>query len=328
MIDLGQEFVYVRNEAELPDDTHLVSRKTDLVLPSGPFRVALDYRGHKHALFPLESGQVEVADATAAVRLQTRELEVDGGLTRFADLECTDSQLELVFEHLVADVVERVVSDPTSPGRSCLEAMHEWRDLMRTAGDAVSREVALGLAGELEALRLLGVQDPAAALGSWTGPERSTHDFSASGRRLEVKTTSSVDGQFVRVSNLDQLDPSTAAGGLHLLVVHCAPDDSAPSLDDRIRALVYAGFSRTALIKAVAKWGYVFESGQRAQRFIVRSLRLWSVDDHFPGLRASDIPTGRRAAISRVTYELSLAAAPNPMEVTEMEEVLATWCHS
>lgn len=122
MIDLGQEFVYVHNQAELPDDAHLVSRKTDLLLPSGPFRVALDYRAHKHALFPLEPGQIEVANATGAVRLQTRELEVQGGLTRFADLECTDSQLELVFEHLVADVLERVISDPASPGRSCLEA--------------------------------------------------------------------------------------------------------------------------------------------------------------------------------------------------------------
>lgn len=198
---------------------------------------------------------------------------------------------------------------------------------MRAAGDAVSREVALGLAGELEVLRLLGAHDPAAALASWTGPERSTHDFSASGRRVEVKTTSSVDGQSVRVSNIDQLDPYTATEGLHLLVVHCTLDDSAPSLDDRIRALVSAGFPRTALIKAVAKCGYVFESGQTPARFNIRSLRMWSVDDQFPGLRASDIPTERRAAISRVTYELSLAAAPEPIAVSKMKEVLATWCH-
>jgi hypothetical protein len=206
-----------------------------------------------------------------------------------------------------------------------LEALTEWRDLLGRAGVSVPRDVALGLTGELEVLSRLGRQHPLAALNAWTGPSRSTHDFVHGGHHIEVKSTASVDGQTVRVSNIDQLDASTASEGLHLLVVHCAVDPAASDLDSRIRDLIASGFPRTRLIKTVADYGYVFESGQAAPVFAVRSIRLWPVDDAFPGLRAADLPASRRSAVLRLSYDLSLSAAPSPMSETEMQEVLAGW---
>lgn len=325
MIDLAQEFVYVKNDSAVPDQTRLISRSTDLLLPHGAFRVAVDSQQHKHALFPVGEGDPQVDERTAAVALSTRELVLEGEGIRFVDLECTDSALELVFEHLVADVIERVEADPSTPGRSCLEALTEWRDLLGRAGVSVPRNVALGLTGELEALSRLGSRHPLAALNAWAGPSRSTHDFVHEGHHIEVKATASVDGQTVRVSNIDQLDASTASEDLHLLVVHCAVDPTATDLDSRIRDLIASGFPRTRLIRAVADYGYVFESGQAALVFAVRSIRLWNIDDDFPGLRASDIPASRRPAVLRLSYDLSLSAAPSPMSEIEMEEVLGGW---
>ena len=326
MIDVGQEFVYLRNEAGLPDQSHLATRKASLQLPFGCFRVGIDAQSHKHALFPMGPDEPQLSESTAAVSLETRELTLEGTSLRFADLECTDPQLGLVFEHLVADVIERVEADPDAPARACLEALHEWRDLMRSAGRAFGRDLAVGLTGELECLRLLGARDPSRALTCWVGPSKKTHDFVAADRHLEVKTTSSVDGQSVRISNIDQLDPDTAPGGLHLFVAHCLPDESAATLDDRIRDLVARGFPKTKLIKAVADYGYVFEGGQEAPVFRVRSARLWSVGDEFPGLRSRDIPETRRPTVSKITYELSLAAAPHPVSESQLEEVLSSWC--
>lgn len=326
MIDVAEEFVHVRNQAGAPDEAQLRSKVTDLVLPNGPFRVAVDYRFHKHALLPLGDEEPEVDDGTAAVSLRTRELVVEGELLRFADLECTQPGLELVFEHLVTDVLERVSIASTPPALACASALDDWRDLLRSRAPGTSREVAMGLVGELEALRLLGASAPGRSLASWCGPWGGTHDFINGGRHLEVKCTSTVDGQSIQVSNIDQLDPDTAPDGLHVLVLHCAADETPPTIDHRIRDLISLGFPRTALIRAVGRAGYVFESGQEAPSFSIRSARMWQVDENFPGLRARDIPQERRAAISRIRYEVSLAGAPDPLTTTQMMEVLTTWC--
>lgn len=327
MIDLAQEFVFVRSEAGPVGEAQMISRPTDFHLPHGQFRVAVDHQQHKHALFPVGPATTRIEETTASVSCRTRELLLDGEDLTFVDLECTDSSLELVFEHLVADVLERVEADPATPGRACLEALDDWRDLMRAPKGGLSREVALGLTGELEVLRLMGSRSPAAALDAWVGPSRSTHDFVAGGRHLEVKATASVDGQTIRVSNIDQLDPGTSPQSLHLVVVHCVSDPAAVTLDQRIREMVAAGFPRTRLIRAIADYGYVFESRQSAATFAIRSLRLWEVDEAFPGLRSSDIPEQTRPAVTRLSYELSLAAAPSPLP-EDAEEVLGRWLNN
>ena len=56
-------------------------------------------------------------------------------------------------------------------------------------------------------LRLLATHNPVGALDAWLGPSMSVHDFVRGGAELEVKTTTSVDGNFVSISNIDQLDP-------------------------------------------------------------------------------------------------------------------------
>ena len=60
-----------------------------------------------------------------------------------------------------------------------------------------------------------------------------------------MKTTTSVDGNFVSISNIDQLDPA-AIISLHLVVVHAREDSAAPSLDERIDELVGLGVPQYA----------------------------------------------------------------------------------
>src|SRR5437763_15646474 len=108
---------------------------------------------------------------------------------------------------------------------------------MKAAGQSVTRETVIGLVGELEVLRLLAAHNPVGALDAWRGPSRSVHDFVRDGAELEVKTTTSVDGNFISISNIDQLDPAVVAS-LHLVVVHAREDSTAPGLDGRIHALI------------------------------------------------------------------------------------------
>ena len=59
-------------------------------------------------------------------------------------------------------------------------------------------------------LRLLATDNPIRALDAWRGPTKSVHDFVRGGAELEVKTTTSVDGNFVAISNIDQFDPTSS----------------------------------------------------------------------------------------------------------------------
>jgi hypothetical protein len=233
--------------------------------------------------------------------------------------------LALVFERLVEDVLARMASGRPQGLAAIHVTLDEWRELLRTAGTPLDRDTILGLIGELEILRRIGASDPTAALRAWKGPRRTVHDFVIKGHALEVKSTAAIDGNTVSVSNIDQLDPSET-DELHLVVVHCKESDQAPGLDDRIRELLNLGFPRGQLLDAVADAGYVFESSVAGMpRFAVRSVRVWSIDADFPGLRRGDIPEERRRGVSRIRYDLALDSAAPRLKDAEASKLLGEW---
>jgi hypothetical protein len=186
----------------------------------------------------------------------------------------------------------------------------------------------IGLVGELEVLRLLAVHNPVGALDAWRGPSKSVHDFVRGAAELEVKTTTSVDGNFVSISNIDQLDPA-AVTSLHLVVVHARENSTAPSLDERIDELIGLGVPQDALLTKLAITGYVYESGVLFEdRFQVRSVRAWIVGASFPGLRRTELGEARLHGVSRIRYELALDSAPKRLSDTEFEHFMATWVGS
>jgi hypothetical protein len=189
----------------------------------------------------------------------------------------------------------------------------------------VGREEIIGLIGELEILSIMGVRSAARALHAWTGPRRTVHDFVTGSAALEVKGTSAVDGATVSINGLDQLDPKEV-GTLHLAVVHCQLDPAAESLDDRIRRLISAGFPRDELLVGVERTGYLFEAvSAHPTTYRVRSVRLWRVDDGFPGLRRSTMPESVLRGVTQVRYTLSLDSAPERIPEGEARRLLEGW---
>ena len=184
---------------------------------------------------------------------------------------------------------------------------------------------SLASIGELEVLGILAKNDPLAALEAWTGPSGAIHDFALGGTHLETKTTSTVSGGSVRISNLDQLDPSLS-DVLLLSVVHVVESETAPSLDERLKTLVKLGVPEHELHARVADLGYIAgTSAHVATQFDVRNVRWWRVGDDFPGLRGSDLSSTARLAIDRVQYDLILASLEPPMSQHEVDEFIAGW---
>jgi hypothetical protein len=325
MSEVAEHFVYLGIEARAVAGTKLLSREVGQRVPAGEILAALDSDGQKHLLIPVAYPDVAEDHSSQGVLLGERELLVSGRSVCYADLHCRIPALDLVFERLLDDVLARVQYDPTAPVEACRSALDDWRALLRTASEGISRDTVVGLVGELEVVRLLGAGSPAAALDAWRGPTRSVHDFVLGEAELEVKATASVDGGTISISSLDQLDP-TLVGELHLVVVHVKPDETAPTLDERIDQLIALGLPRNGLLTRVQKAGYVYETAPGIDdRYSVRSIRAWRIGSDFPGLRVGDIAETRRRGISDVKYKLSLAAAPDRLTDEDLANLMRRW---
>lgn len=328
MTEVGEHFVLLEAQARDVTGSQLLTRPVGVKIGGRDTLAAIDAAGQKHMLIPLEVSAVDGDSASQGVTLGSRVLRTESGDVTYADLHCRISSLTVVFERLAEDVLKRLAVDDSAPVSTCRRVLDEWRALLKAAGQNVTRETVIGLVGELEVLRLLATHNPGGALDAWRGPSKSVHDFVRAGAELEVKTTTSVDGNFVAISNIDQLDPA-AMTSLHLVVVHAREDSAAPGLDERIDELIGFGVPQDALLTKAATAGYIYGNGTLVQdRFRVRSVRAWIVGNSFPGLRRAELGEDRLKGVSRIRYELALDSAPKRLSDREFEQFAAAWVGS
>jgi hypothetical protein len=323
--DVGEQFVFLAAKVKELSGTRLLTRPVGVDVEGAEILVAIDAADEKHLLVPISDSKVAEDHSSLGVVLSKRVLTIDNTNKNFADLHCRIPSLDLVFERLIEDVLSRIELESAQPAEACRQALDDWRTLLRTATDGPSRETIIGLVGELEVLRILAGHSPAAALDAWRGPSQSVHDFVRNGGELEVKTTTSVAGNTISVSNIDQLDPGLV-DTLHLVVVHAIANEGSGTLDDRIDQLIAMGVPRGELLRKVDDAGYVYESGTRVDdRYEIRSVRAWPVDQAFPGLRAGEVGTQRMKGVSKIKYDLNLAAAPDPLRSEDFKSLLSSW---
>lgn len=328
MTEVAEHFVLLAAEAREVAGSQLLTRPVGVRVNGRDTLAAIDAAGQKHLLIPLLTSGVDGDHASQGVILGSRTLRTNSADVIYADLQCRISSLDLVFERLVEDVLKRLTADSSTPVTTCRKVLDDWRALLRAAHQSLSREAVIGLVGELEVLRLLAGHNSVGALDAWQGPSKSVHDFVRGGTELEVKTTTSVDGNFVSISNIDQLDPGLVSS-LHFVVVHAREDATAPSLDERIDDLFALGLPNDALLAKVASAGYVYGSGVSVEdRFRVRSVRAWAVGDSFPGLRRAELGEARLKGVSKIRYELALDSAPRRLADKEFDRFMATWVDS
>jgi len=328
MSDVGEHFVILEAQASSVMGSQLLTRPVGMQSAAHEILAAIDVARERHLLIPLVTPLTDGDQQSQGVALVRRDLRVGADDVTYADLHCRIPALDLVFERLVEDVLARLTIDASAPVAICHQVLGDWRALLRAAGQSISRESVIGLVGELAALRLLAEFNPVGALDAWRGPSMSVHDFVRGGDELEVKTTVSVDGNFVSISNLDQLDPTLVAS-LHLLVIHAREDTTAPSLDERIDELIDLGLPRSALLAKVASAGYIYGSGAAtADRFKIRSIRAWEVGESFPGLRRGELGEERLKGVSKIRYELALDSVPSRIPDTDFDRFVAKWVRS
>ena len=309
MTDAHQEFNLALSQVWSTGKPAIVGR------PLGPHAAGLilaaDAKGQRHILAPLAKEKAFEPQVWDNLRLTEATFRDN----RYLDLVCTSDGLAHVFAALADQVVRRIEQEDRPASEALQSTLTEWRQLLKPA-PALTEEQARGLFGELTVLRALAERSAGYALDAWTGPDMDVHDFTTPGGDIEVKT-SKTEGLDITVSSLHQLD---APDGRPLVLarIHVESSPQGKNIGDMVDDLCRVGIVRDQLLEKLAAVRFILGSDPDANRFIVTtSPVVWAVDDIFPGLRSTDIPEARRAAIRRVSYSLDLVAAGGPLSAED-----------
>jgi hypothetical protein len=228
-------------------------------------------------------------------------------LVKLADAASRD-----IFATLAADVLQMLdgISTPRRAVETIAARLVQWQlFLSRHGAGGLSPEAQHGLFAELIVLRdlVISALGPLAALNGWTGPVGADQDFQLPDVTIEVKASVANPAHTVKISNVRQLDDSSAVA-LHLVHVALqARNDQGttlPGLVDQLRTIV--GPSIAALNERLNHAGYldIHQQKYASVGYEVMGLQVYRVEDDFPRIRESEL----RAGIGDVTYHIAVSS--------------------
>lgn len=321
---ISEQFALLLGDSRRHGD-QILTRRTGVMTELGPVLLGADEDGLRHLLVPVPAEEAPSDRVSRGIDLGHVDLMFNDVQVRYADLRCTIRRLVGPFDRLVDDILTRLGRDPGAGLHAVVSTLDDWRAMLRRSLEGLSRDEVIGLIGELEVMTILASSDPVKAITGWSGPSHAVHDFSLDGRDIEVKSTSAVNANLVRISNLDQLDPRLSSS-LHLAVAHLSSGTDAPDIDARIDRLVDAGVPGDALEMKLAEMHYYRGMDLSVpSRYALREIRWWAVMDDFPGLRSSDIDASRLAGVNGVSYDLLIGALPDALTADEVARVVEEW---
>lgn len=282
---------------------HLATRDAGIL----DVQLGMDGAGGRHVLFPAP-GEVRAPAAVGAITIAVRPLAGGRFADRFLDVSCGNPTLESSFGALVAEVLAAAAARPSAAAQTCVNMIEEWRVLFDEIGPADVRNIR-GLLGELHVLHQLVARNTE-ALGHWTGPRRSHHDFVHCNQAIEVKTADP-ESHVVSINGVGQLDVPEGSS-LHLWVVGLRRSERGVSVSDLVRAILDQGVDRLRLLHLV---GAVLHNPlSSSERYEVLSDRIYAVDADFPRITPGAFAIGSvPAGVTAVRYWIDLGGR-QPLE--------------
>lgn len=187
-----------------------------------------------------------------------------------------------------------------------------WKKLFqKTSGNDFSKEKLMGIFGELKVLKEIvaprfGVNT---AIQAWGGPDKQSKDFTLENTWYEVKTIGA-NSDSIHISSLTQLSSDNIG---HLIVLRTeavSPEFGGKSsalidIINDILLMVSDDNIENLFVGKVQGLGIDFLGGEIANRFDVKSINNYKVDDAFPRITEKNVPYPE---ITDVNYVISLAS--------------------
>lgn len=193
-----------------------------------------------------------------------------------------------------------------------------WKKLFKNSSAQMTEELYKGLFGELYFLKnhMIVRHGSAVAVNAWSGPNKTSKDFSVSSDWYEIKTVST-NSETVKISSLTQLD-SEDLGHLVLVKTEKMSNefDNGESSVEQLMTLILNSITdesvKDEFIKKVIQYGYNVNGNHSSfNKYRVLKMSFYSVDNDFPKITADKVPYSE---IVRVTYELSISSIEKYLE--------------
>lgn len=201
-------------------------------------------------------------------------------------------------------------TDSASSLAIALAHIRRWKTFLSGRVQYLSAQEIQGLFAELAfLLELLDRPVPTiAALDAWLGPDKSHQDFIFGNSAVEIKSLSGIERSTVRISSEDQLESLNDALFLRIYRLSNLPDAAgARSLNATVEA-VQARLGEAEAVEAfdhkLVAYGYAPMPDYDQPRFVISDMATYRVQDGFPRLIRSQLPTG----VEKVAYDIRLEA--------------------
>jgi hypothetical protein len=221
-------------------------------------------------------------------------------------LVLADERYGDVFSTLVDDVIADLAhwSRDEDLVRGLLARLQAWQIFMRRHGPSrLETEAQIGLAAELFFMRdwILARIPARETVAAWTGPLGSPQDFILPGVAIEVKASTTPQGQEIRISSLEQLDSHRCRTPLLVCWMKLAPEAeplgaSLPRIISELRETLGSkdraalGLFEERLLEA----GYLDAHAKHYEQRLYRTqiVKLFSVSGAFPRIERNEVREG------------------------------------
>lgn len=187
------------------------------------------------------------------------------------------------------------------------EVYFVMQKMFRSSSDLLSEAEIKGLIGELLFLseHLFPIMSITKAINSWSGSEKTRKDFAFDKEWFEIKTID-FGKDTVHISSIEQLD-SPIKGSLFIFQLERMAEEyngiTLNSLVTKVLSQITSISDKDIFASKIKEYNYTYHPKYDNYVYEVRSKDEYVVDDNFPRISRSNVPS----AIAKASFDLIIA---------------------
>lgn len=249
----------------------------------------------EYGVFIEYDGKVQVDEKFNSIRLYTASVKDENVLL----LSCKDTESMSVFIHMAYDFI--VFSNREIILKNPFLWFEKWKNAI---GNYKKDLMVYDIIGELKSYICLCEKYKDVI---WSSMHLGTHDLEAGGAAYEVKTTVNKTINQISISSANQLVPDDD-NPLYILYVKVEKSENGYSIDDLVEEMKHKGIFDIGMEDYLEQKGYNIGKKERQEKYIVRNIFKYAVDENFPKITSNKFVGGKLpSGIVSISYIVDLS---------------------
>lgn len=249
----------------------------------------------EYGVFIEYDGKVQVDEKFNSIRLYTASVKDENVLL----LSCKETESMSVFIHMAYDFI--VFSNREIILKNPFLWFEKWKNAI---GNYKKDLMVYDIIGELKSYICLCEKYKDVI---WSSMHLGTHDLEAGGAAYEVKTTVNKTINQISISSANQLVPDDD-NPLYILYVKVEKSENGYSIDDLVEEMKHKGIFDIGMEDYLEQKGYNIGKKERQEKYIVRNIFKYAVDENFPKITSNKFVGGKLpSGIVSISYIVDLS---------------------